>query len=223
MQLQAVKALVKQGEGQHLEFKKKANHPEKVVKELVAFANTDGGTLLLGVDDNGTVSGVRAIEGELFAIEEAIEKYIRPTLTYSTEIIRINEKKGVASLRISPKQEKVYYIKKNGGNRKGIAFIRKRDQSLKASKEMREILERRIKNKDIQFEYDERVQKAIRLCEEHNFTTIKILRQEAQISKYQASRVLIRLVLANVLDIEATEDEDRFYLKNSHSSKEEWH
>ena len=51
--------LVRKGEGQFLEFKRKANHPEKIVKELVSFANSGGGTLLLGVSDDGKLNGVR--------------------------------------------------------------------------------------------------------------------------------------------------------------------
>ena len=52
-------ALVNQGEGQRLEFKKKVDYPEKVVKEVIAFANSDGGNLLIGVDDDGNISGVK--------------------------------------------------------------------------------------------------------------------------------------------------------------------
>jgi predicted HTH transcriptional regulator len=43
MDLKELKTLVKRGEGANLEFKLKASHPEKIVREVVAFANTDGG------------------------------------------------------------------------------------------------------------------------------------------------------------------------------------
>lgn len=46
--LKNLKNLVRHGEGQRLEFKMKVKFPEKIIKELVAFANTDGGHLLLG-------------------------------------------------------------------------------------------------------------------------------------------------------------------------------
>jgi len=223
MELSAIKSLAKQGEGQRLEFKKKVNHPEKVVKELVAFANADGGTLLLGVDDDGTASGVRAVEGELFALEESIRKLIRPQLFYSSEIVKVNEKKGLAVVTVEPSSGKVYRVRSNDDGKKGKAYIRRKDKSIQASKELCEILERRHKKKDIQFVYDEKVQKAITLCEKYDYATIKKLKEEANISKYMAARTLIRLVLANVLDVEPMEEEDRFYLKNSHSSSEEWH
>lgn len=223
MELSTIKSLVKQGEGQQLEFKKKANHPEKIVKELVAFANADGGTLLLGVDDDGTASGVRAVEGELFFLEESIRKLIRPKLNYTTSLIRVNEKKGIAVVIVEPSQGKVYRVRSNAAQQKGKAYIRRKDKSIQASKAVCEIIERRHKKKDIQFVYDEKVQMAIKLCEKEEFTSVKSLSAHAKISKYTATRVLIRLVLANVLEVEPREDEDLYYLKNSHSSAEEWH
>lgn len=223
MELNAIKALSKKGEGKHLEFKKKVNHPEKVVKELVAFANGEGGTLLLGVDDDGTASGVRSVEGELFFLEESIKKHIRPQLIYTTEIVKVNEKKGIALVKIQQGQGKIYRVKSDKHHQKGKAYIRKMDKSIQASKEVCEIIERRHKKKDIQFVYDENVQRAIALAEKNDYTTISTLKDKANITKYMAARVLIRLVLANVLDVEPMEEEDRFYLKNSHSSSEEWH
>ena len=98
MTLSELKILVKKGEGQHLEFKKKANHPDKIMKEVVAFANTDGGTLLVGVDDDGTLSGTRSIEGEAFIVEKAIKELTRPQVMYDVKILKINEKKALPFL-----------------------------------------------------------------------------------------------------------------------------
>lgn len=223
MDLKAVKILAKQGEGQQLEFKKKANHPEKIVKELVAFANAQGGILLLGVDDDGTVSGVRSIEGELFFLEESINQLIRPKLNYQAEVLKLNEKKGIAVLQVEPGKGKVFRVRSTHQGKKGKAYIRRKDKSIQASKEVCEIIERKYKKKDIQFIYDENVQIAIALCEKQESLTIKDLKEAAKISRFLAARILIRLVLANVLEIEPKEDEDLFYLKNSHPPEDEWH
>ena len=75
-----LKNLVKKGEGLCLEFKKKADHPEKIVRELVAFANTQGGFLLVGVEDNGNISGLKFPEDEQYVIEAALSKYVKPEL-----------------------------------------------------------------------------------------------------------------------------------------------
>ena len=60
--------LIRQGEGQFVEFKKKANHPEKIIKEVVAFANAGGGNLFIGVDDHGTISGLKFPEDEEYIL-----------------------------------------------------------------------------------------------------------------------------------------------------------
>lgn len=54
-----LRRLVMEGEGQHLEFKRKVSHPEKIVREMIAFANSEGGTILIGVDDDGLLAGVK--------------------------------------------------------------------------------------------------------------------------------------------------------------------
>jgi predicted HTH transcriptional regulator len=52
--------LIKAGEHQQLDFKFEISDSRKIAKTLVAFSNTDGGTLLIGVKDNGKISGVRS-------------------------------------------------------------------------------------------------------------------------------------------------------------------
>ena len=70
-----LKKLVLNGESQFLEFKKKADHPEKIVREMVAFANSEGGTLLIGVDDRGNISGLPFPDEDTYAMEAAISMY----------------------------------------------------------------------------------------------------------------------------------------------------
>ncbi len=64
-----LKNLVRHGEGLRLEFKMKVKYPEKIVKELVAFANTEGGHLFVGVSDAGVIEGVKFAEEEQFLLE----------------------------------------------------------------------------------------------------------------------------------------------------------
>ena len=55
-----IQALLEQGENTHIEFKADAVRPESVAREIVAFANTFGGTLLIGVEDDGSLSGIES-------------------------------------------------------------------------------------------------------------------------------------------------------------------
>jgi len=57
-----VNALLTQGENSGVEFKTSQAHPDSVAREMTAFANSQGGTLLIGVNDNGTIEGVYNIK-----------------------------------------------------------------------------------------------------------------------------------------------------------------
>lgn len=54
----ALLELIAQGENQAVEFKSAKGHPDSLARELVALANTQGGVILLGVEDSGEVSGL---------------------------------------------------------------------------------------------------------------------------------------------------------------------
>jgi predicted HTH transcriptional regulator len=210
MTLQEVKRLAAQGEGLRLEFKKKVAFPEKIVRELIALANTEGGKLLLGVDDDGTVSGQRFIEEEVFVLKRAIQDYILPSIDYEVDMIKINEKKGVAIFDIPKSNGTAHYLM--DGNRKK-AYIRVEDRSVQASREVWEILKRRHHQRDIVFTYGPKEEKLMRILGENGKVTLREYIREAKLPKFLASKTLVRLVLANVLEIHPEESEDYFTLK----------
>ena len=71
--------LIEEGEHQQQDFKFAITDAKKIARTLTAFANTDGGRLLIGVKDNGVVAGVRS-EEELHMIEAAMQMYTRPKI-----------------------------------------------------------------------------------------------------------------------------------------------
>ncbi|GAA0877643.1 hypothetical protein GCM10009119_06110 [Algoriphagus jejuensis] len=150
MTLSEVKALTAKGEGLKIEFKKKAAFPEKIVREVIAFANTEGGDLLIGVDDDGTVSGQRYIEEEIFVMEKAIRELIFPALEVPVFSVKLSEKKGVAIFRIPKSPERPYYLREKGRKQ---AYIRVQDHSVQASREVWEILRKGRVQKDTIFTY----------------------------------------------------------------------
>ena len=78
-----INKLIEQGENQQLDFKFEISDSRKIARTLVAFSNTDGGTLLVGVKDNGNIAGVRS-EEEYFMIEAAARMYCRPEVKFTT-------------------------------------------------------------------------------------------------------------------------------------------
>lgn len=74
-----------------LDFKFEISDSKKIARSLVAFANTDGGRLLIGVKDNGVISGIRS-EEEKHMIQTAAELYCQPQVDYYVKEWEINGK-----------------------------------------------------------------------------------------------------------------------------------
>ncbi len=72
-----IAGLIAEGEHEHQDFKYSISDARKIARSISAFANNDGGRLLIGVKDNGTVAGVRD-EEDIFVVEQAASLYCRP-------------------------------------------------------------------------------------------------------------------------------------------------
>ena len=201
MTVQQLQVLVREGEHDTLEFKRKANHPDKIMKEVVAFANTRGGHLLIGVDDDGSIPGVKHVEEEYYVIDQALHRYCRPAINYTLSIIQLSDHRGVLHLAVV----------ENATSNKKAAYVRVADRSIQASKEVREILRRRRRNKDIQFTYGDKERQLMEYLAEHHYITLPQFRQLARLNRYRAARTLVILVLANVLELIPQESGDDHY------------
>jgi predicted HTH transcriptional regulator len=201
-----IRRLVLEGEGQQLEFKRKVARPEKIVREFIAFANTDGGTLLIGVDDDGSIPGVKYPEEEIHVITEALSKHCRPLLVYQEAIIPISENRFVVRYDISPSQKVHFLIL----DKTRETFVRVQDKSIKASAEMQEILRRAKKKRDVRFTFGEAEKNLMVYLDENPEITLPQYMKFAHLNRFRASRKLILLVLANVLKITASEKGDLY-------------
>lgn len=212
MTLQEINKLAQQGEGLKLEFKKKATFPEKIVREIIAMANTEGGYLLVGVDDDGTVSGQRFIEEEVFVMEKAIKEYIKPILSYEVEIIKLSAKKGVAVFSIPKSDSRPHFLMEESSRK---AYVRVADRSIQASKEMWEYLKRSKQSKDVVFTYGEKETVLMKALAEKGKITLREFQKLAKLPRFLASKTLVRLALANVIQIIPQEKEDYYVSKES--------
>ena len=70
-------SMIREGEHQQQDFKYRVADACKLAKSVSAFANTDGGRLLIGVRDDGHLSGVRS-EEEIYMMHQAAYKYCKP-------------------------------------------------------------------------------------------------------------------------------------------------
>ena len=70
--------LTNQTEGAKLEFKRDDERPETFAKEIVAFANMNGGIVLVGVEDDGSISGIKRHNLQEWLMDTVIGRYVHP-------------------------------------------------------------------------------------------------------------------------------------------------
>lgn len=207
-QVRELKKLVSTGEGASLEFKRKAAYPDKIVREMIAFTNAHGGTLLVGISDDGELAGLKHPEGESYVIQKSLSK-CKPPLPVTETFIPIGNSRYVIQYHIAESKHKPHYLL---SGEKKEAYIRVNDQSIRASKEVREIARRSQFKKDIRFHYGEHERFLMQYLDMNPAITLKEFVQVSGLKKFYASKKLVLLVLANVLQITPHEKGDLFSL-----------
>lgn len=132
--------IIRSGENSVVEFKNDAVENYRVARELVAFLNAFGGTLLLGVEDDGSVSGItRPDIGEW--VTNLCRDKIRPEIIPRIEVIRdVEPGKHVAVVMVEPG----YTVHCRWHNNSRDYFIRVNDQTREPStEELERLFQRR--------------------------------------------------------------------------------
>ncbi len=123
--------LIGQGEGARLEFKRSISAAHRIARTLVAFANTSGGTLLIGVADDGTIAGVSSESREMHRIEEATDRLADPALSITYETMSPDGRK-ILIINVDESVEKPHYALDETGKR--TIYVRAKDKSVPTNK-----------------------------------------------------------------------------------------
>ena len=201
--------LIRGGESQYVEFKKKANRPEKIIREVVAFANSEGGHLFIGVNDDGSLAGLKYPEDEEFVLTKAIEELCKPAIDFTVELVQLRDDIEILHYHIRESKMKPHFAFLNKNHRYGKAYIRSADHSIQASYEVRQILKRSKKmHKPIVFE--EKTKELFKYFENHSGITLSEYTELSGLNKKFASHKLIHLALSGALKITPKEGGDIF-------------
>lgn len=202
-----IKKLILEGEGVSLDFKKTITKHEKIAKTMVAFANNQGGRLLIGVADDGTIKGVKFEDEERYMITRTAEAYIRPVLDPVFEEIYVDDKL-VLVVNIENSDTKPHYALGEDG--KWWVYVRVKDKSVLASKIVVDVLKRGNESEGTLIAYSENEQALMKYLAEHERIDIKQFCELLSISRKNAQRILVNLALSGVITIHTTEKEE-FY------------
>lgn len=203
--------LILEGEHQQQDFKYCINDSRKIAKSLVAFANTDGGKLLVGVKDNGKIAGIRTDE-EFYMIEAAAKIYSKPPINFSTQQWHV-EGKTVLEIQIESSSTKPHYAKNEDG--KWLAYTRVHDENILAHKIQLNIWKKNNSPVGIHFTYSESEKILVEYLRENQSITFSKFLRLAHISRYKAEEVLTNSVIMEIVNMK-TEKEGTFFTLNKY-------
>ena len=150
---------IAEGEHIHQDFKFAISDARKIARSLSAFANTEGGRLLVGVKDNGKIAGVRSDE-EIYMIEAAAQLYCRPPATIETYIYKVEGKDVLEVVVPESPQKPVCAIDETG---KAWAYVRMADENILATAIHLNIWRHNREETDVVMTYPEQAQQLLDL------------------------------------------------------------
>jgi predicted HTH transcriptional regulator len=187
--------LIQQGEHQTQDFKYCISDSRKIARSLVAFANTDGGRLLVGVKDNGRIAGVRSDE-EYYMVESAAKIHSKPAIIFSTSQHQL-EGKTVLEVLVKPSHEKPHFARDDEG--KWWAYFRKDDENRLANKIMIEVWRRQKSNTGILINYSDDERILLDYLANHEKISVSKYSRIAHLSYKHAEQIIINFRTLNIL------------------------
>lgn len=200
--------LIAQGEHETLEFKYEINDPRKIARTLVAFANTRGGRLLVGIRDNGIISGV-SIDEEYYMVESGAKLYSRPEIDFKLKIHPVPNGKHVLEFIIESSTSKPHTVIYS--DKSPEAYIRVHDENILAHPVWIKVQERLKSPREIK--YTGKHNRLLTYIKGKNARTLETIMKEAFLSKRESMEIITDLVASGVMEIETTNSGSVFKLK----------
>lgn len=185
-----IHTLIAEGEHQKQDFKFEISDARKIARTLSAFANTNGGRLLIGVKDNGKVAGVRSDE-EKYMIEAAAQLYCLPEVRYTMKTFHV-EGRSVLVVQIDESEKKPIYAKDEHG--KPLAYIRIKDENILATSVHLRVWQQSENPAGELIQYTEREQLLLALLEQTNSLSLNRYCRQARLSRRAAEHLLAKFI-----------------------------
>jgi predicted HTH transcriptional regulator len=195
-----IKELISRGEHQRLDFKFEISDSKKIARTLVAFANTDGGILLVGVKDNGALKGVRS-EEEFYMVEAAASMYCKPRICFISKSWTV-EGKTILEIIIQKSSNRPHCALSDEG--KWMAFIRVEDENILANSVLLKVWEKKAGKRNATIRFTEKEKILLSYLEINSGITLSKFCKIAKIKRKQAEAILVNMIVIRVIKIEFT-------------------
>jgi len=202
-----IRKLILEGEGVTQDFKKRITSCEKIARTMVSFANNRGGRLLIGIADDGTISGLKSEDEEKYMITRAAHLYCKPALDPVFEEVYIDDK-VVLVAEIKKSEIKPHYAL--GEDKKWWVYIRVNDKSVLASKIVVDVLKRENNEHGVFLEYSAKEKALLEYLDKNERITSREYSLMLKLSRRSTHRILVNLVLSGVIRLHTTEKEEYY-------------
>lgn len=202
--------MISEGEHVHQDFKFAISDARKIARSISAFANTEGGRLLVGVKDNGNIAGVLSDE-ELYMIEAAAGMYCYPPVQIKSRIYKVEGKNVLEAIIEESTQKPVYALDEN--NRKW-AYCRIADENILADLVKMNIWKHDRTDKETLISYTRREQEILTVLGKSRLTLNQCARQ-SHMSRKETARLLADFIRFGLVKQEFSEHTFYFRLTES--------
>ncbi len=163
--------LIAEGEHENQDFKFQISDSRKIARSIAAFANNNGGHLLIGVKDNGVIAGIRS-EEEYYMIEQASELYCRPAQSVEQTLYNID---GKMILKVDIKKTQGYPVEAQDDNRQWQIYYRVVDENIQAPDLFVKIWKAKNESEGVLLNFTERESKMLAFISNKKIVTIEEL------------------------------------------------
>jgi len=208
------KKLIAAGETFHTEFKRKFSTHEKIAKEIIAFANSKGGKLFFGVDDDSSIVGVESEKETAYLVSQTAMEYCEPQVQLKNSVIELNGKDiviaDIPESKVKPHRIQDYKSQINYNTAK--VFIRMNSKCVQASKEMIKFLYTSYRDfEEMKFNFGDKEKALFAYLDKKEKISTKEFCQLVNISERRAQRLLIKLVRMGVIFLHQQENGKIFF------------
>ncbi len=196
-----IQRLIDEGEHEHQDFKFSISDARKIARSVSAFANNDGGRLLIGVKDNGNIAGVRN-EEDIYVVEQAAQMYCRPAQNVEFTAYKTDGGAIVICAEIAKASHRPVQAQEPDGSWR--SYYRVKDENIVAPKLMVRAWRQKEAQKGSLLSFTETESTLIGHLEENEMTTIEEFMKIARISRHTAEDIIIKLYAVGVIDFTYT-------------------
>ena len=200
--------LIKEGEHQQQDFKYRISDARKLARSVSAFANTDGGRLLIGVRDDGQMSGVRS-EEEIYMMHQAAYRYCRPEASIKFDTYHVDGHTIVIATVPQSDRRPICALDEHD---RPWAYIRIADENIAASPVHLAIWRDSRNARGSVMTYTESVHQLLDVLHEQSLTLNQLVRHSS-IPRPKVITLLARLVRFNVVECRYADQQFLFSLK----------